>query len=51
MTLNPTTAHSDPDADYLTGGTGRDWFLAGSLQDVLTDQAIDEVFTHIDTWL
>ncbi len=51
ITLNSTTAHTDADADYLTGGSGRDWFLAGSLQDVLSDQAVDEVFTHIDTWL
>lgn len=51
ITLNSTTAHTDANVDYLTGGSGRDWFLANSLQDVLTDQAVDEVFTHIDTWL
>lgn len=51
ITLNSTTAHTDVSGDYLTGGSGRDWFLADSLQDVLTDQAVDEVFTHIDTWL
>lgn len=51
LTLNPTTAHNDSDADYLTGGTGRDWFLASSVQDVITDRAVDEVFTHIDTWV
>lgn len=37
--------------DYLTGNAGRDWFLANSALDVLTDQAVDEVFTHIDGWL
>jgi Ca2+-binding RTX toxin-like protein len=51
LTLNPTTAHNDTDADYLTGGTGRDWFLASSAQDVLTDRAVDEVFTQIDSWV
>ena len=48
--LNSTTVSKDTSADYLTGGSGQDWFLANSLQDVLTDKAVDEVFTHIDTW-
>ena len=49
--LSPTTVKTDADADYLTGNGGRDWFLANSLQDVITDRAVDEVFTQIDTWL
>ncbi len=48
--LNSTTVSKDTSADYLTGGSGQDWFLANSLQDVLTDKAVDEVFTHIETW-
>ena len=48
--LNSTTVAKDSNADYLTGGGGQDWFLANSLQDVITDKAVDEVFTHIDTW-
>jgi len=51
LTLNPATAHNDTDADYLTGGTGQDWFLASSSQDVITDRAVDEVFTQIDSWV
>lgn len=51
LTLNPTTAHRDADVDYLTGGSGQDWFLATSTQDVITDRAVDEVFTQIDTWV
>lgn len=49
--LSPATVTTDTDADYLTGNTGQDWFLANSLQDTLTDQAVDEIFTHIDTWI
>ncbi len=49
--LSPATVKTDADADYLTGSGGRDWFLANSLQDVITDRAVDEVFTQIDTWL
>ncbi len=49
--LSSATVTNDSDADYLTGGTGQDWFLANSRQDVLTDNAIDEVFTHIDSWV
>lgn len=48
--LSSATVTNDSDADYLTGGTGQDWFLANSRQDVLTDKAIDEVFTQIDSW-
>lgn len=51
LTLNPTTAHRDADSDYLTGSGGQDWFLATSTQDVITDRAVDEVFTQIDTWV
>ena len=51
FTLNPATVTNDANADYLTGNVGRDWFLADSLQDVLTDKTIDEVFTHIDDWI
>ena len=49
--LSPATVKTDADADYLAGNGGRDWFLANSLQDVITDRAVDEVFTQIDTWL
>lgn len=49
--LSSSTVTNDISADYLTGNAGRDWFLANSLQDTITDQAVDEVFTHIDTWL
>ena len=51
FTLNPSTVTNDANADYLTGNAGQDWFLANSLQDVLTDKAVDEVFTQIDTWI
>ena len=51
FTLTSSTVTTDAGADYLTGGTGRDWFLAASLQDVLTDKAADEIFTNIDTWI
>ncbi len=49
--LSPSTVTNDPDADYLTGDLGQDWFLANSLQDVVNDKAIDEVYTHIDSWI
>lgn len=49
--LTSSTVTTDASVDYLTGNAGRDWFLANSLQDTLTDKAVDEVFTHIDTWL
>jgi Ca2+-binding RTX toxin-like protein len=51
FTLNPTTVTNDANVDYLTGGSGQDWYLASSLQDVLTDKAVDEIFTHIDAWI
>ena len=51
FTLNPLTVTNDADVDYLTGNGGQDWFLANSLQDVLTDKAVDEIFTQIDTWI
>ena len=51
FTLNSSTVTNDADADYLTGNAGQDWFLANSLQDVLTDKAVDEIFTQIDTWI
>ena len=51
FTLNSTTVTNDAQADFLTGNAGQDWFLASSLQDVLTDKAVDEVFTHIDSWI
>ena len=41
----------DAGADYLTGAAGLDWFLANSLQDVVTDKTVDELFTHIDGWI
>jgi Ca2+-binding RTX toxin-like protein len=50
LTLNLTTVVDDSGADYLIGDTGQDWFLANSIQDVITDQAVDEIFTHIDFW-
>jgi len=49
--FSSTTVTNDAVADYLTGGGGRDWFLANSLQDSISDKAVDEIFTHIDTWL
>ncbi len=49
--LSSSTVTTDADVDYLTGNTGRDWFLANSLQDSISDKAVDELFTHIDTWL
>lgn len=49
--LTSSTVTNDAAVDYLTGNAGRDWFLANSLQDTITDKAVDEVFTHIDTWL
>ncbi len=49
--LNPTSVSDDTGADYLTGGTGQDWYLASSTQDVITDKAVDEIFTHIDGWI
>jgi VCBS repeat-containing protein len=51
FTLTSSTVTTDTGADYLIGGSGRDWFLAASLQDVITDKAVDEVFTNIDTWI
>jgi Ca2+-binding RTX toxin-like protein len=51
FTLNPSTVTNDAGKDYLTGNVGQDWFLANSLQDVLTDKAVDEIFTHIDAWI
>ena len=51
FTLNSSTVTTDADADYLTGNAGQDWFLANSLQDVLTDKAVDEVFTQVDAWI
>ncbi len=51
FTLKPSTVTTDTDTDYLTGGTGQDWFLANAGQDSLTDKAVDEVFTHIDSWI
>jgi Ca2+-binding RTX toxin-like protein len=51
FTLNPATVTNDANIDYLTGNAGQDWFLANSLQDVLTDKAVDEIFTHIDAWI
>lgn len=46
--LDSTTIVNDVDKDYATGGGGVDWFLADSRQDVLTDLAIDEIFSKID---
>jgi Ca2+-binding RTX toxin-like protein len=51
FTWNSSTVKTDGDQDYLIGGTGQDWFLANFAQDVLNDRAVDETFTHIDTWL
>ncbi len=48
--LTPTTVTVDSSSDYLVGGGGQDWFLANSALDVITDRAVDEVFTQIDTW-
>ena len=49
--LSSATVTVDASADYLTGGGGQDWFLANSALDVLNDKAVDEVFTHIDSWI
>ncbi len=49
--FNASTVTVDSSADYLNGNAGQDWFLAKPGQDVLNDKAVDEVFTHIDTWL
>ena len=49
--FSSSTTTNDNSADYLTGNGGQDWFLANSLQDTITDKAVDEVFTHIDTWI
>lgn len=49
--LDINTVTNDADADYLQGGSGQDFYLASSAQDVLTAQAFDEIFTHIDTWV
>jgi parallel beta-helix repeat protein/predicted outer membrane repeat protein len=49
--LTSSTVTSDADADYLTGSGGQDWFLANSLQDPISDQAVNETFTHIDAWV
>lgn len=46
--LSPLTVTNDNSADYLTGNTGQDWFLASSPQDVITDGTSDEIFTRID---
>ena len=46
--VKPSIALDDISADYLTGGTGTDWFLASSVQDSLMDKIVDEVFTHLD---
>jgi len=51
FTLDPATVVNDANVDYLTGNAGQDWFLANSLQDVLTDKAVDETFTQIDGWI
>lgn len=48
--LTPTTVTVDSSSDYLGGGGGQDWFIANSTLDVITDRAVDEVFTQIDTW-
>jgi len=48
--FNASTSDKDAEADFLTGGAGRDWFLADSALDHLTDKAVDEVFTQIDSW-
>lgn len=49
--FNSSTVIVDSSADYLNGNAGQDWFLANPGQDGLNDKAVDEVFTHIDTWL
>ncbi len=46
--VKQSIALDDASADYLTGGTGTDWFLASSVQDSLMDKVVDEVFTHLD---
>ncbi len=48
VVLGPLTVTNDNSADYLTGNTGQDWFLASSPQDVITDGTSDEIFTRID---
>jgi Ca2+-binding RTX toxin-like protein len=49
--FSSSTVSTDGSIDYLTGNGGQDWFLANSAQDVLNDKAVDEVFTHTDTWV
>lgn len=46
--LSPLTVANDGSADYLTGNSGQDWFLAGSPPDVITDGNAAETFTRID---
>ena len=48
---NSTYIADDSGADYLAGAAGLDWFLANSVQDILTDKTVDELFTHIDGWI
>ena len=45
--LSPLTVTSDSVADYLTGNSGQDWFLADS-PDVITDGTTNEVLSHIN---
>jgi len=36
--------------DDLPGSADQGWFLASSLQDVLTDKATNELFIQVDAW-
>jgi Ca2+-binding RTX toxin-like protein len=49
--LDINTAANDANKDYLEGGSGEDFYLASFSQDVLINKEIDEIFTHIDTWV
>jgi Ca2+-binding RTX toxin-like protein len=49
--LDINTVANDSDKDYLEGGLGEDFYMASFSQDVLINKEIDEIFTHIDTWV
>jgi Ca2+-binding RTX toxin-like protein len=49
--LSPATVANDPETDYVTGNGGQDWFLTSTLHDVLTDKAMIEIDTDIQSWV
>lgn len=56
-TLESTTITEDNTKDFLSGGSGTDWYFRNNLgetvgnRDVITDSDLDSIFTEIDTWL